>query len=378
MTRIVQTMLKKLHFAVALGIAIVLLSIPAEAASRLKDIVQVEGVRENHLIGYGLVAGLNGSGDTLQNIPFTRQSIEAMLERLGVNVRGQQMRGDNIAAVMVTASLPPFARPGTRIDVTISAMGDAEDLRGGALLATPLYGMDGEIYAVAQGNVAVAGFSAEGAAGSVVQGVPTSGRVANGAIIERQTPFELAQLQNVRLSLTNPDFTTARRIADVINAHFGNSIARSLDPSTVLLNRSMQPQLALVDLITEIETLTVTTDQRARVLIDDKSGIIVMGSNVRIDEVAVAQGNLTIRITETPLVSQPAPFSDTGQTAIVPRTDVEVDDTDQTRLTVLSPGITLQDLVDGLNALGIGPRDMIAILQAIKAAGAMQADIEVM
>lgn len=350
----------------------------AQATSRIKDIVSIEGVRQNQLVGYGLVVGLNGTGDTLQNSPFTRQSLVAMLERLGVNTRGAQMRTDNTAAVMVLAQLKPFARTGMLLDVTVAAMGDAEDLRGGTLIVTPLYGADGEVYAVAQGPIAAKGFTASGGAGSVTQGVPTTSRIPNGAIVEKEVGFELADLSSVRLALTNPDFTTSRRIASVINSHFGLPVARALDPTTVLLSRPRNSPVAMVDIITDIEQLRVKPDQRARVVIDDSSGIIVMGNDVRINTVAIAQGNLIIRITEAPQVSQPGPFAEGGETVVVPRTTIEVDSGDDKRLAVLPVSVTLQDLVDGLNALGIGPRDMISILQAIKAAGAMQAELEVM
>lgn len=351
----------------------------AQATSRLKDLVDVEGVRENQLIGYGLVVGLNGTGDTLRNSPFTEQSLVSMLERLGVNTRDAvNVQTRNLAAVMVTADLPPFSRQGVRIDVTVSAMGDAEDLRGGVLLVTPLLGADGEVYAVAQGPVAVAGFSAEGTAASITRGVPTSGRIANGAIVEREVPFSFGELQQLRLSLKNPDFTTARRIARAINGYAGDPVARMLDPTTVLLSRPAGFRLQMVDLVTEIEQLAIEPDFPAKVVIDDRSGIIVMGDQVRVSTVAIAQGNLTIRIRETPLVSQPAPFGE-GETAAVPRTDVEVDEEAERRLAVVDQGgVSLQELVDGLNALGIGPRDMISILQAIKAAGALQAEIEIM
>ena len=366
--------------AVAFGVLTTLVTAgDALAASRIKDMVTVEGVRDNQLVGYGLVVGLNGTGDTLQNIPFTRQTIEAMLERMGINTRdAAQMRTENVAAVMVTANLPPFARQGTRIDIVASTLGDADNLQGGTLLVTPLYGADGEVYAVAQGSISVAGFSAEGDAASVTQGVPTAGRIANGAIVERQVPFEFADLEIVHLSLNNPDFTTSRRIATAINLAMGEPIARPLDAATVRLSRPADPEVALIDLITDIEQIAVEPDQRARVVIDQSSGIIVMGNNVKLSTVAIAQGNLTIRITETPQVSQPAPFSQQGQTAIVPRTEIEVDTGAEKRLAILDTGVTLQDLVDGLNALGIGPRDMISILQAIKASGAMQAELEVL
>lgn len=345
--------------------------------SRIKDIVAIEGIRENQLVGYGLVVGLNGTGDTLLNSPFTEQSLAAMLERFGVNTKGETLRAENVAAVTVTAELGPFARQGTRLDVSVSSLGDAEDLRGGTLLATALLGADGEVYAVAQGAVAVAGFSAQADAAGITQGVPTSGRVANGAIVEREIPFELADLTTVKLSLRNPDLTTARRIADVINGHLAHRIARPLDPGTVQLERPIGYQMALVDLITEIENLTVRPDQRARVVIDERTGIIVLGADVRITPVAIAQGNLTISTQETPLVSQPAPFSE-GTTEVVPRSEVSVEESGSTELNIIPESTSLQELVSGLNALGVGPRDMITILQAIKAAGAMQAEIEVM
>lgn len=349
---------------------------PAGAASRLKDIVDVEGVRDNLLVGYGLVVGLNGTGDSLNNSAFTKESLVGMLERLGVNTRDADLKPENVAAVMVTAVLPPFARQGSRIDVSVSALGDAESLLGGTLLVTPLVGADGEVYAVAQGQLAVGGFSAQGEAETVVKGVPTSGRIANGAIVERELPFSMDEMDSVKLALRNPDFTTARRIARAINAYLGTTAADPLDPATVELRKPKGYGGDIVSLITDIEQLRVQPDQPARVVIDEQSGTIVMGEEVRISTVAIAQGNLTIRVTETPQVSQPAPFS-TGETVEVPRTDIEVDEQGERRMSVLQPGVTLQELVDGLNALGIGPRDMITILQAIKAAGALQAEIEV-
>jgi flagellar P-ring protein precursor FlgI len=352
--------------------------LPAEASSRIKDIVSFEGVRDNMLVGYGLVVGLDGTGDSLRNSPFTKQSLEAMLERLGVNTRASDMKTQNVAAVMVTASLPPFGRRGSRIDVTVSAMGDAKGLRGGTLLVTPLLGADGEAYAIAQGSVQISGFSAKGDASSVTQGVATAGRVPNGAIIEREIPYNLASQTNTRLQLRNPDFTTARRVADVINKAVGGGIADALDPATVMITRPEGSQENMVALLTDIEQLEVSPDQRARIVIDERSGIIVIGADVRVSEVAIAQGNLTISITETPQVSQPAPFSQGGKTTVVPRTDIGIDKGSEKRLTVLKSGVNLQQLVDGLNALGIGPRDMIAILEALKSSGALQAEIEVL
>ena len=350
---------------------------PAIAASaRIKDIVDVEGVRDNMLIGYGLVVGLNGTGDSLNNSPFTEQSLTGMLERMGVNTRGTNLRTKNVAAVMVTATLGAYAAQGTRIDVTVSAMGDAKSLLGGTLLVTPMIGADGEVYAVAQGPIAVSGFSAQGQGASVTRGVPTSGRISSGAIVEREIQFSLAELPVLRLSLRNPDFTTAQRVATAINIQLRGNRAQATDPSSVLINVPETRRGDVVGLVTEIEQLRITPEQVARVVVDEKSGVIVMGENVRISTVAIAQGNLTIRITETPQVSQPGPFSQ-GQTAVVPRTDIQVDDQSNNRLAVMNAGVTLQELVQSLNALGVGPRDMIAILQSIKAAGALQAEIEV-
>jgi flagellar P-ring protein precursor FlgI len=353
-------------------------TLPANAAtSRIKDIVAVEGVRDNLLVGYGLVVGLNGTGDTIKNSPFTQQSLIGMLERLGVNVRDQQFKTNNVAAVMVTATLKPFVTQGERIDVAISALGDSRDMKGGTLLVTPLLGADGEVYAVAQGPVATGAFAAQGAAESITQNVPTSGRIANGAIVEREIDFALNDLHKVRLSLRNPDFTTAKRIAETINRSRNTQMAVATDPSTVRLTLPRNYKGQMFDLITDIEQLRVSPDTAARIIIDEKSGVIVMGNNVRISEVAIAQGNLTIRITETPQVSQPQAFSTGGSTAVVPRTSIDVNDNSDKKMAVLPSGVTIQELVSSLNALGVGPRDIITILQSIKASGALQADIEV-
>ena len=349
----------------------------ASATSRIKDLANIEGVRQNQLIGYGLVVGLNGTGDTLNNIPFTRQSLQAMLERLGVNIRGQTIRTGNVAAVMVTANLPAFGTQGSRIDVTVSALGDSKSLQGGTLLVTPLLGADGNVYAVGQGSVAISGFQAEGEAAKIVRGVPTVGRISNGAIIEREIDFALNRLSQVRLALRNADFTTAKRIAAAINDFIGASTAEPLDQSTVQVNVPKQYTGNVVSLLTEIEQLQIEPDLAAKIVIDERSGVIVMGRDVRVSTVAVAQGNLTVTISETPQVSQPAPFSRGGQTVRVPRSRVGVQE-DGKKFALVREGVSLQQLVDGLNSLGIGPRDLIAILQAIKASGAIQAEIEVM
>jgi flagellar P-ring protein FlgI len=360
--------------ALALGL---FLAGSASANSRIKDLASIEGVRENQLVGYGLVVGLNGTGDTLNNSPFTKQSLTSMLERLGVNTRGTNLRTANVAAVMVTANLPPFSTQGTRIDITVSALGDSKSLQGGTLLVTPLLGADGEVYAVGQGAVAISGFTAEGDAAKVTRGVPTVGRIANGAVIEREIEFALKGQTMLRLALRNPDFTTAKRIAAAINDFLGSSSAEPTDPSTVAIQIPANYRGNMIKLLTEVELLRVEPDQRARIVIDERSGIIVMGKDVRVSTVAIAQGNLTVSISESPIVSQPQPFSN-GATTVVPRTNIKVDAGDGKQLAIVKEGVTLRELVDGLNALGIGPRDMISILQAIKASGALQADIEVM
>jgi len=395
----IRSVLLLIRVAAAVCLALAGTAPAADAASRIKDIADFEGVRDNMLVGYGLVVGLNGTGDSLNRSIFTRESLIGMLERLGVNARDTALRTANVAAVMVTATLPPFSRQGSRVDVTVSALGDAKSLLGGTLLVTPMLGADGEVYAVAQGSVQT-GFVARGQAASVTKGVPTAGRVSNGAIVEREIGFEMANMRSVNLMLRNPDLTTARRVAQVVNGYLRTSAARPLDPGTVLVSIPAAFQGDIVSLVTDIEQLRVEPDQVARVVIDEQNGVIVMGENVRISTVAIAQGNLTVKITETPQVSQPAPFSSAGQggtatggpgqggvqfapgggaqTTVVPRTNVSVDEQSDRRMAVLPAGVSLQELVNSLNALGVGPRDMISILQAIKAAGALQAEIEVM
>jgi len=362
-------------------VGIVIMAVFAPAAtgtSRIKDIADVEGIRENALIGYGLVVGLNGTGDTLRNIANTKQSLESMLERLGINTRGANLRTKNVAAVIVTANLAAFSVQGTRLDVTVSAMGDAKSLRGGQLLVTSLMGANGEVYAVAQGPVAVGGFSAGGDGASVNQGVPTVGRISSGGIVEREIKFSLNDQNSLRLALRNPDFTTATRMAGAINSFLGLPVAHALNPTSVQLTRPPGWRGDMVSLLSEIEQLRVAPDLPAKVVIDEVTGIIVMGENVRVSTVAIAQGNLTITVEETPQVSQPNAFSQGGETVVVPRTNVTVVEEKGTGLVMVRQGVALRDLVSGLNALGVTPRDMIAILQSIKAAGALQAEIEVM
>jgi flagellar P-ring protein precursor FlgI len=385
------------HILLLLSLCVFVLaaSVQHAHATRIKDVVAFEGVRENVLLGYGLVVGLNGTGDRLQNNAFTEQSLIAFLERQGVNTRGLSLNSRNVAAVTVTARLPAFARAGSAIDVNISALGDARSLLGGTLLVTSLMGADGNVYAVSQGPVTIGGFDAEGASGSsITKGVPTNGFIANGAVVEREIDFRLNDMQEMRLALRNPDVFTARSIALAINQQVGPGVARVEDPATVTMNVPDAYQGDVIGLMADIERLPVETDQPARIVIDEATGTIVMGENVRISTVAVAQGNLVVKVEEAPQVSQPNPFAPApvaggvsqldggvgfgagGQTVVVPRSEITVDEESGNKLAVLEEGATLRDLVSGLNALGVGPRDLITILQTVKAAGALQADIE--
>lgn len=340
---------------------------------RIKDLVEFDGVRANDLVGYGLVVGLNGTGDGLRNAPFTEEIMSNLLERLGVNVSGEQYQPKNVAAVFVTATLPPFARAGGQIDATVSAIGDAKSLLGGTLIMTPLNGADGRIYAVAQGAIIAGGVSAEGQAAKIVQGVPTSGTIPSGARVEREVDFDFTQLDSLRLALREPDFTTAARIEGVINSEIGSRSAEMLDSGTILLRIGDRSP---AHLISRLENLTVEPETRARVVVDQRSGTIVMGEDVRISRVAVAQGNLTLRIEEAPIVVQPNPFTE-GETIVVPRSEVDIQKEQGTGLAEISGGTNLSQVVAGLNALGVAPHDMIDILKSINAAGALHADFVV-
>jgi flagellar P-ring protein FlgI len=349
----------------------------AQAAPvRLKDLVEFDGVRANDLVGYGLVVGLNGTGDGLRNAPFTEEIMANILERLGVNVSGEQFRPRNVAAVLVTASLPPFARAGSPIDVTVSAIGDASSLLGGTLVMTPLNAADGEIYAVAQGTIIAGGIVAEGDAASVTQGVPTAGVIPSGATVEREVAFDFSALTTVRLALRSPDFTTAGRIETAINDEFGRAVAVMLDGGTVavdiLATRMPSPAHALG----RIENILVEPEIRARVVVDQRSGTIVMGEDVRISSVAVSQGNLTLTVEDAPAVVQPNPFAP-GETVVVPRSSAGIDIAPGTGMAEIREGTSLSELVAGLNALGVAPHDMIDILKSIKAAGALHAEFVV-
>jgi flagellar P-ring protein FlgI len=349
---------------------------PALASARIKDIVSVQGVRANQLVGYGLVIGLNGTGDTLRNSPFTEQSLQSMLDRMGINVRNTKARTRNVAAVIVTAELPAFIGKGSRIDVTVSSLGDATSLAGGSLVLTPLMGADNQIYAVAQGPLAVTGFAQQGKAETLTQGVPTTGRVPNGALVEREGPGRFADEKVMVLELRNPDFNTAVSVADAINAYthqrFGIKVAREDDLRTVTVHRPFY--VGATRFMAELGELPVQADVPARVVIDERTGTIVIGKDVQVSTVAVAHGNLTVRVTEMPKVSQPLPFS-RGETVVTPETAIAAAEKGGNLAIVRGPN--LQTLVGGLNRIGLKPQGIIAILQAIKSAGALQADLVV-
>ncbi|MEM7740833.1 MAG: flagellar basal body P-ring protein FlgI [Pseudomonadota bacterium] len=365
------------HMLASFAIALAIVTLPGSTAhaSRLKDITKIEGVRDNQLIGYGLVVGLAGTGDRLQNNPFTERSLSSMLERLGVAVSDQNLLTRNAAAVIVTASLPGFSRGGDKIDVTVSALGDARSLQGGTLLVTPLTAADGNVYAVAQGPLIIGGFAAQGGAESIQRGVPTQGRIPEGATVERELAFPINDLDRVRLILKNPDFTTATRVAQAIDNRLSGRFAEAIDLATVEVSVPVDYRGSVTSMLSAIEGIDIDVDEVARVVVDEGSGTIVIGSNVRISPIAVAHGNITIRITERPIPSQPSPFARRGETVVVPRTEINVEEEMGVGFKALDTAVTLQELVDGLNALGVSPRDMISILQTIKTAGALQAEL---
>jgi len=348
----------------------------AFAAARIKDIVSIQGVRDNQLIGYGLVVGLQGTGDNLRNSPFTEQALRSMLERLGAKFAKSSSQTKNVASVMITATLPAFIQKGSKIDVSISSLGDASSLVGGTLVLTPLKGADGKVYAVAQGPLTVTGFSTEGQAEKVSQGVPTSGRIPNGAIIEREVVGDFYKKKIIVLELRNPDFRTAVNVSKAINKYsrkrFGMSVARERDLRTIFIKKPRS--ISVARFISEFGALAVEPDVPARVVIDERTGTVVIGSHVKISTVAATHGNLTVRVTEAPKVSQPGPFSK-GKTKVTPETFISGQETGGS-LSVLQ-GTDLYELVSGLNSIGLKPKGVIAILQAIKSAGALQADLVV-
>ncbi|MGO4851681.1 flagellar basal body P-ring protein FlgI [Phaeovulum sp. W22_SRMD_FR3] len=360
-----------------LAVLLCLLPLMAGAAPiRIKDLVEFDGVRGNDLVGYGLVVGLNGTGDGLRNAPFTEEIMSNVLERLGVNVTGEQFRPKNVAAVLVTATLPPFARAGSQIDITVSAIGDAKSLLGGTLIMTPLNAADGDIYAVAQGTIIAGGASATGQGASVTQGVPTAGVIPSGARVEREIDFSFKSMNDVRLALRTPDFTTAGRIEQVINQEFGKRVATMEDSGTVTVSIAAANMRSPAHVLGRLENLTVEPEQRARVVVDQRSGTIVMGEDVRISRVAVSQGNLTLRIQEAPIAVQPNPFAQ-GETVVVPRTEASITEEPGLNMAEIAESSSLSEVVAGLNALGVSPRDMIDILKSINAAGALHAEFVV-
>lgn len=365
---------KTFGFAVILIlIAASIAVVPAHATVKIKDIVDIEGVRGNDLVGYGLVIGLDGTGDSIRNSPYTEEALSNLLERLGVNIQGSNFKPNNVAAVIVTSSLPAFARAGSRIDINVSSIGDAKSLAGGTLIMTPLNAADGEVYAVGQGNVLVSGFKAEGDAATITEGVPTSGTIPNGARVEREIEFEFGSMSRIRLALRAPDFTTAERIEDEINKGLGKNIATLLDSGTVELDLRGLTQ-SPARLISQIENYELTPAQKARVVIDQRSGTIVLGRDVKVSSVAIAQGNLSITISEAPIPSQPNPFAQ-GETMALPRTNITVRDGQPGNIAVIEENVNLSDLVGGLNALGVSPREMIDILKTMKTAGALHAEL---
>ena len=355
------------------AVLLVLLIAGASDAARLKDVVDIEGVRDNPLTGFGLVVGLNGTGDG--GTTFTKQSLKMMLERMGVSAR-QGVEAKNVASVMVTATLPPFARQGSRLDVTLSSLGSAKSLQGGTLILTPLKGADGRIYAVGQGPVSIGGFAAEGGGQSVQKNHPTVARISGGAIVEREVGYELNDEESLQLALRNPDFTTANRIVRSINDLFGDVLASARDSGTVTLKLPDSYKGRVVSFVSRLENIQVEPDQTAKIVVNERTGTIVMGQNVRVSTVALAHGGLSLRIKESPRVTQPAPLGG-GDTVVTPDTDIQADEKDA-RLLEMEEGVTLGDLVRGLNSVGVTPRDLIAILQAVKASGALQAELELL
>ena len=343
-------------------------------AVRLKDIAEINGVRKNQLVGYGLVVGLDGTGDGKKAV-FTAQSIASMLQKMGVTINKADIKVENVAAVMVTADLPPFAKKGNRVDVLVSSMGDAKNLQGGTLMMTPLKGVDGKIYAVAQGPVNTGGFGAGGNASMVVKNFPTVGRVLSGAIIEREVPHQFNQRDSLLFSLHNPDFNTAATVVNTINATYAQPVARAEDAGTIKISIPEPYVGNAVPFLASLSTIEVEPDNDAKVVINERTGTVVMGEQVRISTIAIAHGNLSIVVKENANVSQPLPFSD-GRTAVTPNTQINVEE-DASKLMVVPKGIRIGQVVNALNALGVTPRDLIAIFQAIKAAGALQADLEV-
>ena len=361
--------------AVTILILLILLGAADAGGIRIKDLADIQGVRQNQLVGYGLIVGLEGTGDGKKSV-FTNRAVSNMLERMGVPVSPEEIKTKNIASVMVTAVLPPFAKTGSRIDVVVSSIGDAQNLQGGTLVLTPLKGVDGKVYAVAQGSISTGGFAVEGNASTVQKNFLTVGRIPAGAVIEREVSFDFSRKDGLTLMLRQPDFTTCARVADAINSRFPLAAAHAVDPGTVQVKVRGEYSGDIVRFATLIEGIEVQPDLAAKVVINERTGTVVMGQDVRISTVAVAHGNLSVQITESAKVSQPNEFARRGETVVVPETEIAVEEGNN-RLILMNAGATLGEVVRALNALGVTPRDLIAILQAIKAAGALQAQLEI-
>jgi len=363
------------NIATIVVFALVFLATATAHAIRIKDLASFEGVRDNQLIGYGLVVGLNGTGDSDQ-AKIQTMSVVNMLERMGITTSVNDIKIKNVAAVMVTATLPPFAKQGNRLDVLVSSLGDAKSIAGGTLLMAPLKGADNQVYAVAQGSILTNSFAFGGQGASAQKNHPTAGRVPNGALIERELPNTLTGKSVLNLNLSVADFTTASRIVTAVNDKFKSAVAVSSDPGSVTMTIPPEYANRAVEFVAALERLEVKPDVQAKVVLNERTGTIVMGENVRISTVAVTHGNLSLVIKETPQVSQPTPFSKTGETKVVPRTDMKVEEENR-RLMVLQEGASIGDVVRALNLLGVTPRDLISILQAVKAAGALQAELSI-
>jgi len=353
-----------------------LLLLPAAAgATRIKDIARLEGVRANQLVGYGLVIGLDGSGDSAST-QFTVQSLVSMMERLGVTVNRADVKVDNVAAVIVTAELPPFSKPGGTIDVSVSSIGDADSLVGGTLMMTPLKGPDGNVYAVAQGPLVVGALAFGGAGAKVQKNHPTVGRIPAGALVEREVGLSLEELSRLSYRLNFSDFTTVTRMTRAVNDRFGDGVAAARDGGSLDVRIPAEYRGRVVDFVASLESLEVTPDTGARIVVNEKTGTIVMGEDVRISTIAVSHGNLNLIISESALVSQPEPFSE-GETVVIPDTRIEVSE-ESGNLVVLKRGVSISEVATALNAIGATPRDLIAIFQAIKAAGALHAELVIL
>ncbi|MGE4506011.1 MAG: flagellar basal body P-ring protein FlgI [Desulfovibrionaceae bacterium] len=356
------------------GFALCLLAAPQAGAVRLKDIASISGVRTNELVGYGLVVGLSGTGDGT-NTAFTITSMRNMLDKMGVEVSQANLRPKNVAAVMVTAKMPVSARVGSQLDITVSSIGDATSLTGGILLVTPLNGVDGRVYAIGQGALTVGGFTVTGDAAQAQKNIATVGRIPGGGVVEREIPFDFNSQDDLTISLSTMDFGTTMQVVDAINQSLGGRYATADDVSTVSLRVPDQFVGNMVPLMASLENLAVTPDSRAKVVVDEKTGTIVLGSDVRLSRVAVAHGNLQIVIAESQEVSQPGPFAENAETVTTPVTDIQVQE--QNNRLMLMEGATLQELVDGLNSIGAAPRDLISIIRTLRAAGALHAEVEV-